>query len=121
MIRRGAGLRGTCHAEAVRGDRPTDVRVELLTAAKWRAARDGLGGALLDLEARAALPARTMVGRLLAHVRPALEEEGEWHEVLALVEAVFARGTGADRQRRAFARRGRLDDVVDLLVAETAA
>ena len=32
----------------------------------------------------------------------------------------LADGTGAARQRAAFARSGRLEDVVDLIVAETA-
>ena len=36
-----------------------------------------------------------------------------------LAEAVLARGNSADRQRAAYAERGRLDDVVDLVVDET--
>jgi carboxylate-amine ligase len=111
----------TAHAQALRGEPVPDVPVELLTAAKWRAAREGLGGVLVDLDARSAVPARSLVERLLFHVKHDLEEHGEAEEVGELVAAVFADGTGADRQRRAFARRGRLEDVVDQLVAETGA
>jgi gamma-glutamyl:cysteine ligase YbdK (ATP-grasp superfamily) len=40
--------------------------------------------------------------------------------VAELVAATLARGSGAARQRRTYERRGRLADVVDQLVAETA-
>jgi carboxylate-amine ligase len=61
------------------------------------------------------------VGALVDYVRPALEEEGEYEEVSALVATTLERGTGAERQRAVFARSGRLEDVVDLIVGETAA
>jgi len=38
-----------------------------------------------------------------------------------LVDATLAGGPGADRQRAAYARAGRFEDVVDQVVAETAA
>jgi carboxylate-amine ligase len=40
--------------------------------------------------------------------------------VSALVRQTMERGTGAQRQRQAYHRAGRLEDVVDLIVAETA-
>jgi len=60
------------------------------------------------------------VERLLDFVRPALVDFGDWDRVRSLVAGVVAGGTGAVRQRRAFARRHRLEDVVDLVVSETA-
>ena len=39
--------------------------------------------------------------------------------VRELTEAILARGNSADRQRAAFAERGRLEDVVELVVTET--
>jgi carboxylate-amine ligase len=54
-------------------------------------------------------------------VRPALEDSGDWDEVSGLVKQTAERGTGASRQREAFARRGRIEDVADLIVAETTA
>ncbi|MFN2607868.1 MAG: glutamate--cysteine ligase [Acidimicrobiales bacterium] len=95
-------------------------RPELLRAAAWRAARYGTEGELVDLEAGRSMPAAQVVGRLLALVRPALEAAGEWDEIRAGVERVLAGGTGAARQRQAFARTATLEGVVDLIVAETA-
>jgi carboxylate-amine ligase len=60
------------------------------------------------------------VGQLLAFARPALEDAGEWDEVAALVDEALRRGTGARRQRDAYARTGQLAGVVDQVVAETA-
>lgn len=90
----------------------------------WRrngASRYGLEGKLIDLEARTPVPAPAAIERLLAFVRPALERDGEWDEVSSLVKQTLGRGTGAARQRRALARSGSLEGVVDLIISETAA
>jgi glutamate---cysteine ligase / carboxylate-amine ligase len=110
-----------CYAQAVRDEQVNHARPELLRAAKWRAARYGLDADLIDTESERAVPAAELVEKLLAFVRPALEESREWDEISALVRATLRRGTGATRQRAAYARNGRLEDVVDLIVAETAA
>jgi carboxylate-amine ligase len=110
----------TCHQAAVRGDPDPAPRPELLRAAKWRAARHGLGADLVDVVGRRALPAPELVEVFLAAVRPGLEAGGDLEEVTELVRATVARGTGADRQRRALERAGRLEAVVDLVVEETA-
>jgi carboxylate-amine ligase len=118
---------GLCRAlaracrDAHRGGEPAaPARPELLRAAKWYASRYGLDGDLIDVPARRAAPAAEVVEGLLAFLRPALEGQGDWDEVSALVRQTVRRGNGARRQREAFARAGRLEDVVDLLVAETA-
>ena len=91
----------------------------LLRAAHWNAAHRGLGGTLLDLRAGRARPAWDVVGDLIAAVRPALRR----HDDLALVEAELARlrkeGTGADRQRRVYARTGDLRTVLTELAGWT--
>jgi carboxylate-amine ligase len=93
----------------------------LLRAAMWRAARSGLEGDLLDLPvAPAPVPAAAAVRALAAALRPELEEVGDWEQVQALVDRRLSLGSSAAEQRRAFARRGRLGDVVDLLLARTA-
>jgi carboxylate-amine ligase len=61
-----------------------------------------------------------MIEKLLAFVRPALEEAGNWEEVSTLVRETLEHGNGANRQREAYERAGRLEDVVDMLVEETA-
>jgi glutamate---cysteine ligase / carboxylate-amine ligase len=96
------------------------TRPELLRAAKWRAARSGVEDGLIDIQAGETVPAVVMLDRLLHHLRPALEEAGDWDEVAALIQQVQRRGTSARRQRDAFEKTHRLEDVVDLLVGETA-
>ena len=107
--------------EALRGDPLPPIRPELLRAAKWRAARFGVSDALLDPLQAAAVPAAVAVERLLAHARPALEDDGDWDEISELARRVVRDGTSADRQRNQLARTGHLPDVVDLLLAETGA
>ncbi|HXV94783.1 MAG TPA: carboxylate--amine ligase/circularly permuted type 2 ATP-grasp protein [Pseudonocardia sp.] len=96
-----------------------DHRHEILRAATWRAARSGLEGDLVDLCGPALVAPALLVGQLVDHLRPQLEELGDWEQVLELSQATFARGSGAALQRRAFGRRGELADVVDALLART--
>jgi carboxylate-amine ligase len=100
------------------GRPPVDLRPELLEAAIWQAARDGLDGELIDVERPGRVPAALLVERLLERVRPGLEERGEWEEVEGLVRETLRRGNGATRQRAAFQRRGRVDDVVEMVAGE---
>jgi carboxylate-amine ligase len=109
-----------CYELAVRDEVVQQPRQELLRAAKWRAARYGLDADLIDVEEGRATPAREVVEKMLDFIRPSLEENGEWDEVSCLVRETLARGTGAARQRRAYEQAGRLEDVVDLVIAETA-
>ncbi len=97
------------------------VRPELHPrAAKFSArARNGLRGKLIDVLGRRSVPAGEVVDSLLEFLRPALEAAGEWDEVAAIVFDTFARGNGADRQRAAYARGGRFEDVVDMILEET--
>jgi len=89
-------------------------------AAMWRAARSGLEGDLLDLpHSPRPVPAAVAVERLVGDLRPQLEELGDWEQVFDLSVRALSRGSSAARQRRALARRGRISDVVDLLVADT--
>ncbi|MDP9411935.1 MAG: glutamate-cysteine ligase family protein, partial [Actinomycetota bacterium] len=109
-----------CHERVGREKPYPEVRPELLRIAHWRASRYGLDGELVDAEARRAVPAREMMNKMLAFARPALEEHGDYEEVASLVEETLEDGNGARRQREAYERKGRLEDVVDLLVEETA-
>jgi carboxylate-amine ligase len=113
-------LAETCYGAVRRGEALERVRPELLRAAKWHAARYGLDADLMDVRAHRAVPARQMVEQFLAFLRPALEERKEWDEISGIVGGVMARGTGARRQREVYARTGRLEDVVDFVVEETA-
>jgi glutamate---cysteine ligase / carboxylate-amine ligase len=114
------GLALACH-DAPRLDAPEHrIRPELLRVSKWRAARFGLEGDLIDPWGRKTVPASRMVEALLAFVRDALESVGEWDEVSTLVREIVRRGNGATRQRRAYQVAGKFEDVVDLILEETA-
>lgn len=82
------------------------MRPELLRAAHWHAARFGLGEGAVGLQH--------------AFGRPALEDAGECDEAAALAAGALRRGTVARRQREAYARTGRLESIVDAVVADTA-
>jgi len=110
----------TCYQAALRDEPFVAARTELLRTAHWRAARYGLEADLVDVVAGRAVPACQSIDAFLAYVRRALEEQGDWDEVTSLVRDTLGRGSGAARQRAAHARAGRPEDVVDLIVAETA-
>jgi carboxylate-amine ligase len=107
-----------CHGE-LRRPAPAHPGNEAVRAATWRACRYGLEGTLIDLVEAAEVPAHELVRRLLAYVRPSCEEHGEWEEVSQKVEAVLARGNGAQRQRRALLETGSLRDVTRMIVDQT--
>ncbi|MBO4206336.1 YbdK family carboxylate-amine ligase, partial [Micromonospora echinofusca] len=65
-------------SEAVdRGDDGPDIPAEVLRAAYWRAARDGLAGELLDVRPGRLVPARELLAELVRTVRPALRAHGD--------------------------------------------
>jgi carboxylate-amine ligase len=94
------------------GDEPDPVRTEVLRLAAWQAGRSGLEGDLLDPGSWRPAPATEVVGRLVEHVRPALEQAGDLDTVRELLAAVQARGTGTRRQREVYANTGTLAAVV---------
>lgn len=107
--------------EALRADVPAlSISPTVGRAALWRAARSGLEGDLVDVHGPASRPAAGVVNDLVALLRPELEEAGDWELVSELTKQVLVAGTSAERQRRALRRHGRLSDVVDQLIAETA-
>ncbi|MER2136946.1 MAG: hypothetical protein ABS909_03695, partial [Arthrobacter sp.] len=74
-------------------------------AGLWEAARYGLGGALMGVLGDSAA-AEQQVGALLEHIRPALEESGDLDYVREGVQRMLVSGTGAERQRAAYAAGG---------------
>jgi carboxylate-amine ligase len=110
----------TCRERAEQGEPYPKTRPELLRTAHWVASRHGLDAELVDIELERTVPAREVIEKLLAFTCPALEEHGDWEEVSALVRDTLRQGNGARRQRRAYERAGRLEDVVDVLIEETA-
>lgn len=110
----------TCHKGAEEEKPYPEVRPEILRAAHWVASRYGLGADLVDVEAGHLAPAKEVIEKLLAFTRPALEEHGDWKEVSVLVGDTLKRGNGAVRQCQVYERSGKLGDVVDALIEDTA-
>jgi carboxylate-amine ligase len=108
-------------AQAVRGEDFPRPRSELVRAARWRAAKDGLAGRLVDLRSGALLPAADAVRGLLDALRDDLEELGDWDEVRELAEQALRDGTSADRQRAVVAGGGDLRAVVQAVLDEAGA
>lgn len=103
----------------ISGESAPSVDQDLLRAACWRAARDGLDGKALDVRSVHLVTASQVVRRLVHHVAPALTALGELDAVAASVDRIFACGNGAIVQRRELARRGRVSDVIDLCARRT--
>lgn len=101
------------------GEPPPEVPTALVRVATWRAGRSGLANDLVDPRTLNPAPAPAVVDALLDHVRPALEEAGDWDTVTDLVAQLQERGTGAARQREMFARTGDLAHVVRMAAAAT--
>jgi carboxylate-amine ligase len=92
---------------------------DLLSAARWRAARYGIEGTLVDAARATVVPAATAVEQLLDVVRDDLRSHGEWDVVQPLLEDLLQRGSGASRQRAILSAGGDLRDVVDFAVEQT--
>ncbi|RJU02994.1 YbdK family carboxylate-amine ligase [Arthrobacter frigidicola] len=96
----------TAVADADADTRFLDPHPELLDAALWQAARDGLTGDSVDLRTGTLTPARAQMERLLDYVGPALDDAGDTAWVQAGLATVWEQGTGAERQRRAMKEGG---------------
>jgi carboxylate-amine ligase len=93
---------------------PVDLPHVVLRGNLWRASREGLSGSTLHPINGRLTPVESQVDDLVEHLRPVLG--GDLEFVKAGVARLRERGTGAARQRAAFARRQNLIDVVDALV-----
>lgn len=114
-------LARACHQAAARGGPFVPARQEVLRVAHWHASRYGLEGDLIDPADGSRVPASEFVERFLTILREPLDAAGDWNEISWLVRQTLGRGNGAQRQRAAYQRSGRWEDVVDLIVSETAA
>jgi glutamate---cysteine ligase / carboxylate-amine ligase len=101
-----------------RGDKAQIQPVTLVNENKWRAARDGLNGKLIDLERDEERPAREAVLALLERAEAAANRLG-CREELTEVERLVERGTGADEQRSVYEETGSLLAVAHWLAEQT--
>lgn len=95
------------------------LREDVLRLARWRAAHDGLEGFGLDPYTGAELPAADLAEALLDLVAPELAAAGDLDHAAGTLTGLLRDGSGAHRQRTAFARRGDLTDVLRHLADET--
>jgi glutamate---cysteine ligase / carboxylate-amine ligase len=95
-------------------------RRALIMENKWRAARYGLEGKLIDFGKQKEVPARELVNEYLDFVDDVVDELGS-REELNYIRKIVETGSGADRQLRVFKETGDLKKVVDYIVEETAA
>jgi carboxylate-amine ligase len=95
-------------------------RRALIEENKWRAARYGLDGKLVDFGKRAEVPMRDLALELLEFIDDVVDELGSRREV-EYVHRVLAEGTSADRQLAVFRETKDLRAVMQHVVAETRA
>src|SRR5579859_7171151 len=92
----------------------------LIMENKWRAARYGVQGKLIDFGKEQEVSVPSLIEEYLEFVDDVLDELNSREEV-GYVETILRRGTGADRQLAVFEKTGDLKQVVDYMVEETRA
>jgi len=90
----------------------------LIMENKWRAARYGLDGKLIDFGKQREVPVRDLIGEILEFVSDVAEELDSAEEI-GYIRRILEEGNGADRQLRVFADTGDLKKVVDYMIEET--
>src|SRR5262249_24387211 len=90
----------------------------LIDENRWRAARYGLDGKLIDFGRKCEVDERQLIRELLDFLSDEIAEIGNENE-MTHIERILHEGTGADRQLAAWERTGDLRAVVDHIVEET--
>jgi len=90
----------------------------LINENRWRAARFGIDGKLIDFGKKEEVDTPVLVEELLGFIDDVVDELGSRNEV-NYVRKVLAEGTGADRQLKVFKETGDVKKVVDYIIRET--
>jgi carboxylate-amine ligase len=93
-------------------------RRALIEENKWRAARYGLDGKLIDFGRRAEVPMRDLAVELLEFIDDVVDDLGS-RTAVEHVHVVLREGTSADQQLAVFRRTGDLKAVVQHVVRQT--
>ncbi|SFC38779.1 carboxylate-amine ligase [Flexibacter flexilis DSM 6793] len=94
-------------------------RRALINENKWRAARYGIEGKLIDFGKQEEVDCKALIQELLDFVDDVVDELGSRHE-LEYIQQMVKQGTGADRQLAVYnATGGDLRRVVDYIVEQT--
>ncbi len=90
----------------------------LIEENKWRAARWGVEGKLIDFGKQAEVPMRQLGEELLEFVDDVVDDLGS-REALQPIHTILEQGTSAERQMRVYKETGDLKAVVRQIVEET--
>lgn len=90
----------------------------LISENKWRAARYGLDGKLIDFGKQEEVSTRGLVLELLEFIDDVVDDLGSRKEI-EYVHTMLQQGTGADRQLAVYNQTGDLKKVVDYIVQQT--
>src|SRR5690242_9197470 len=93
-------------------------RRRLLDENRWRAARYGLDGKLIDFGREIEVDERSLIAELLDFISTEVDELGSRREI-EHIDRVIREGTGADRQLAVWHRTHDMKSVVDHVVNET--
>jgi carboxylate-amine ligase len=93
-------------------------RRRLLDENRWRAARYGIDGKLIDFGRETEVEERSLLNELLEFVASEVDQFGTQRE-MAHIEEIMREGTGADRQLAIWEQTHDMKAVVDHIVIET--
>jgi carboxylate-amine ligase len=91
----------------------------LINENKWRAARYGIDGKLIDFGKQEEVPTKVLIHELVDFVDDVVDQLGSREEVEYIFK-MMEHGTGADRQLKVFQETNDLKSVVDYVIGETA-
>ncbi|MBE9462560.1 carboxylate-amine ligase [Dyadobacter subterraneus] len=90
----------------------------LINENKWRAARYGISGKLIDFGKQEEVEYKLLVVELLEFIDDVIDELGSRNEI-EYIHQILEMGTGADRQLAVFEKTNDMKAVVDYIVSET--
>lgn len=93
-------------------------KTRLLNENRWRAARYGIQGKLIDFGKQEEVPLVDLVEELLEFVDDEVDELGSRKEI-DYIREIMKMGTGADRQKKVWEETKDINAVVDLIIKET--
>src|SRR6202007_1668660 len=90
----------------------------LIDENRWRAARYGLDGKLIDFGRRCEMDESDLLHEMLEFIADEVDELGSQAE-MAHIEKIIGEGTGADRQLAVYEQTHDIKAVVDQIIEET--
>jgi carboxylate-amine ligase len=90
----------------------------LINENKWRAARYGIDGKLIDFGKELEVNTRALILELLDFIDDVVDDLGSRNEI-NYVHHILEHGTGADRQLQVYAKNQNFTDVVDYITSQT--